>query len=186
MQRKGANPGGEWRGAWGWAGIVPAPTLLGAMGIGPLTETRGALLCRTAIRLAVLASGVWNARCKLVQEVEKGNGVHERKVRAQRPGWIMPRFGMAAPRGRPPKDRDDLSQTYRRIKESAEHRAQAKAEHEDWRHHHEEWLRARMQAEREARDRRGEDSVAPGQHPWIAGHHASQPHEGHVTDPGCT
>ena len=147
------NPGGEWRGQWGWAGIVPAPTLLGAMGIGPLNETRRALLGRTAIRLAVLASGVWNARCKLVQEVEKGNGVHERKVRAQRSGWVMPRFGMAAPRGRPPKDRDDLSETYKRIKESAEHRAQAKAEHEDWRHHHEEWLRARRQAEREARDR---------------------------------
>ena len=48
-----------------------------------------------------------------------------------------------------------MSETYRRIKESAEHRAQAKAEHgEDWRCHHQEWLGARRQAEREARDRR--------------------------------
>ena len=58
--------------------------------------------------------------------------------------------------GRPPKDRSDLTEAYRRVKESAEHRAQAKGEHGDgWVPVHRAWL-----AERRAREAKGRARAA--------------------------
>ena len=87
------NPGGEWRGQCGWLGIIPELMLLQG------SASREKLLGGAAVKLAALAATVWNARCSLVQEVEKANGVHERKVQAQRAGWRMPRCEAVAPRG---------------------------------------------------------------------------------------
>ena len=142
------NPGGEWRGQWGWLGIVPVLSLLRG------GTDREKLLGGTAVKLAALAATVWGARCTLVQEVEKANGVHERKVQAQRAGWRMPRCEAAAPRGRPPKDRGDLTEAYRRIKESAEHRALANEEpREGWELVHKAWLVERREEEARGRVR---------------------------------
>ena len=70
------NPGGEWRGQWGWLGLGIIPELMLLQG----SASREKLLGGAAVKLAALAATVWNARCSLVQEVEKANGVHEQKV----------------------------------------------------------------------------------------------------------